>query len=159
MRTRVRGSGWSGPVLSFRLSAMLVVLALGACADLRLPAFMQSESASSPADYLLKALTTDTAGREALWQAAEHESAGEQASLHRALLRSVPGSTLYDPVAAEAALQELVAHNPSADVALVARARIEDLHAVNACRGDVENLKRRLSKVADIEKRLDRERH
>ena len=112
-----------------------------------------------PADYLVRALTADAAGREELWQAAEHESAGELASLHRGLLRSIPGTTVYDPVAAETALQEIVSQKPSPDVALVARARIEDLHALNACRGDVENLKRRLSKVADIEKRLDRERH
>jgi hypothetical protein len=137
-------------------------LALGACASLQWPDFMRSDrevAPSSPADYLLRALTVDAAGREAMWQAAEHESPGESASLHRGLLRSIPGSSLYDPAAAETALQELVAHNPSSDVALVARARLEDLHAINACRGDVENLKRRLSKVADIEKRLDRERH
>jgi hypothetical protein len=40
----------------------------------------------------------------------------------------------------------------------VARARLEDLRATNACRAEVDQLKRRLSKVADIERRLDRER-
>jgi hypothetical protein len=135
-----------------------VALALAACAGMPWP-LSHDPNLLPPADYLMRALTSDANGREAMWQAAEHETAGELASLHRALLRSIPGTTLYDPVAAEAALQELVSTKPSADVALVARARIEDLHALNACRGDVENLKRRLSKVADIEKRLDRERH
>lgn len=168
MRTRVRGSGLSGPVRRRgprpmrSLVTVVLPLALGACASTQWPAFLKSDSAvapSSPADYLLRALTVDASGREAMWQAAEHESAGESATLHRALLRSIPGTSLYDPNAAQTALEDLVAHNPSPDVALVARARIEDLHAINACRGDVENLKRRLSKVADIEKRLDRERH
>jgi hypothetical protein len=88
--------------------------------------------ASDHLEYLVRALTADTQQRESLWQAA-----------------------LKEP---EAELQDLLSHSPNADVAPVARARLEDLHLVNGCRQEVEGLKRRLSKVADIERRLDQER-
>jgi hypothetical protein len=114
--------------------------------------------ASDHLEYLVRALTADTQQRESLWQAALKEPVGDEASLHRALLRTVPGHSGYDLAAAEAELQDLLSHSPNADVAPVARARLEDLHLVNGCRQEVEGLKRRLSKVADIERRLDQER-
>jgi hypothetical protein len=134
------------------------MLLLAGCATTPWP-FAGSVGAQTPANYLVMALAADPKEREALWQAAQHDTAGEMTSLHRALLRSIPGSAIYDPVAAESALQDLLTHDPRADVAQVARARLADLHAIAACRSDVDDLKRRLSKVADIEKRLDRERH
>lgn len=158
MRTPVLGSSWCGLVRrSLRFSGALAVLALAGCATswpLHLDTFGQG-----PADYLVTALSADAKERDVLWQAAQREPAGPAGNLHRALLRSIPGSGVYDPAAAESALQELLTQNPTADVALVARARLEDLHAIGACRSDVDDLKRRLSKVADIEKRLDQQRH
>lgn len=109
-------------------------------------------------EFLVRALTAETAGRESMWQSALREPAGEVASLHRALLRSVPNHAGYDVAAAEAELQALLAKSPSADIAPVARARLEDLRAAAGCRYEVDDLKRRLSKVADIERRLNRER-
>jgi hypothetical protein len=109
-------------------------------------------------DYLVRALTADTQQRETMWQAAIKAPTGDEASLHRALLRTVPGHSGYDLAAAEAELQDLLSHSPTADIAPVARARLEDLRLANGCRQEVESLKRRLSKVADIERRLDQEK-
>jgi hypothetical protein len=136
---------------------LLLALALGGCAlgSLRL---QRGQDAAEHLEFLVEALTADSQRRESLWQATLKENPGEDASLRRALLRSVPGHSGYDLAAAEADLQALLAQSPSADVAPVARARLEDLRATNACRAEVDQLKRRLSKVADIERRLDRER-
>jgi hypothetical protein len=109
-------------------------------------------------EYLATALASEPARREQLWRDVLKETTGEQATLHRALLRTVAGHSGYDPLTAESELQGLLAQSPSADIASVARARLEDLRVANACRHEVESLKRRLSKVADIEKRLDQER-
>ena len=156
MRIQAPGSSWSGPARSLALSGVGAMLA--ACSHL--PWWMTSEpAAASPADYLVAALASDEKGREQLWQVLQKESPGESQRLHRGLLRSIPGSPIYDPIGAEKELLDLIAENPSREVAQVARARLDDLKAIAACRTDVEDLKRRLSKVADIEKRQDRERH
>lgn len=110
-------------------------------------------------EYLVRALTSDAQQKEAMWQAALKEPPSDQAALHRALLRTVPGHSGYDLAAAEAEFQDLLARSPPGDVATVARARLEDLRLANGCRQEVEGLKRRLSKVADIERHLDQERH
>jgi hypothetical protein len=109
-------------------------------------------------EYLARALAAEQSQREQLWQAAIQEPTGEEATLHRALLRTVSGHSGYDLAAAEVELQALLAQSPAAEVGKVARARLEDVRVANACRHEVEVLKRRLSKVADIEKRLDQER-
>lgn len=140
-----------------RKAVLLLCAALAGCAVG--PIHVHGDhSTADHLDYLMRALTAEPAEKEKLWQSALQEPTGEEATLHRALLRSVAGHGAYDPVAAEVELQALLAQSPAADVATVARARLEDLRAANACRHEVEVLKRRLSKVADIEKRLDQER-
>jgi hypothetical protein len=114
--------------------------------------------ASDHLEYLVRALTADSQQRESMWQSALKQEPGDEASLHRALLRTVPGHSGYDLAAAETELQDLLSHSPTADIAPVARARLEDLKLVSGCRQEVESLRRRLSKVADIERRLDQER-
>ena len=109
-------------------------------------------------ELLMRALAADASQRESMWQGVQREEPGQRATLHRALLRTVPGHTGYDLAAAEIELQGLLAQSPAPDVAPVARARLEDLRAAGACRHEVETLKKRLSKVADIEKRLDQDR-
>lgn len=118
----------------------------------------RGRDAADHLEYLARALAAEPSQREQLWQSALQERSGEEATLHRALLRTVAGHSGYDPAAAEAELQGLLAQSPAAAVGSVARARLEDLRVANACRNEVEVLKRRLSKVADIEKRLDQER-
>ena len=108
--------------------------------------------------YLVRALNSDTEEREDMWKDAVKEKPGELASLHRALLRTVPGHSGSDLAQAEIELQGLLATNPSYHVAPVVRARLEDLRTINVYRHEADQLKRRLSKVADIEKRMDQER-
>lgn len=141
-----------------RLALVLALTVLAGCAG----SPWLSPRWSDPAphlEYLVRAQTAAPEEREAMWQAAVREPPGEVATLHRALLRTVGGHSGYDLAAAEIELQGLLSQSPPADIAPVARARLEDLHAANGCRTEVENLKRRLSKVADIEKRMDQERH
>jgi len=158
MRIPVRGSVWSGPVRMLRPSVLAGVgLLLAGCTIGPLHVHRGTEAADH-LEYLARALAAEPSQRERLWQGAQQEPTGEEASLHRALLRTVAGHSGYDLAAAETELQGLLAQNPSADVGSVARARLEDLRVATACRLEVENLKRRLSKVADIEKRLDQER-
>lgn len=159
MRTRVRGSSWSGPARS-RLRAgglALLLLALAGCSvgPLRIE---RGPDAAEHLEFLARALASEPSQREQLWQEAQREPPGPRAGLRHALLRTVAGHSGYDPASAESELQGLLAQSPPADVAVVARARLEDLRLANACRHEVDNLKRRLSKVADIEKRLDQQR-
>lgn len=118
----------------------------------------RGQAAGDHLDFLVQALTADAPRRETLWQATLKDAPGEETSLRRALLRTVPGHSGYDMVAAETELQALLSQSPSVEVAPVARARLEDLRAASACRTEVESLKKRLSKVADIERRLDQQR-
>lgn len=140
-----------------RLAAAAAALTLAACTTQPLHVHMDS-SAVGQYEYLMLALNADTAGREALWQKAQNEPASDDATLHRALLRSVPGHSGADLAAAEADLQNFLAQKSTSRLAPVARARLEDLRGARACRVEVETLKRRLSKVADIERRQDQNR-
>lgn len=159
MPTPGRGSSWSGPVRSMRRSLLLAgaALLLAGCALGPLHVH-RGRDAADHLGYLARALAAEPSQRERLWQEALQEPTGEEASLHRALLRTVAGHSGHDMATAETELQSLLAQSPSDDIGSVARARLEDLRVANACRHEVENLKRRLSKVADIEKRLDQER-
>lgn len=165
MRTPVCGSSSSGPARSSRperaaagrLAAAVAALALAGCA-LGPVHVHRGPDAADHLEYLIQALGSSASSRESLWQAAQAEPASDVARLHRALLRTVPGHSGYDLAAAETEFQELLSKSPSDDIAPVARARLEDLRAAHGCRQEVESLKRRLSKVADIEKRLDQQR-
>lgn len=138
-------------------SAVAIVVFVAGCAVGPVHVHRGAGALDHP-EYLVHALTSDSHSREAMWQAAAKEPPGEDAALRRALLRSVPGHSGYDMAAAETELQNLLANSPSADVAPLARARLEDLRAAAACRQEVEGLKRRLSKVADIERRMNEDR-
>jgi len=164
MRTPVRGSSLSGPVRIrhrsaawARCPALLVAVLAAGCSvgPLRME---RGPDAADHLEYLARALVAEPAQREQIWQAALQDTPGPDAALHRALLRTVAGHSGYDPAQAQSELQALLAQKPDTEVAAVARARLEELRVSNACRLEVENLKRRLSKVADIEKRLDQER-
>lgn len=140
-----------------RCVALAAIALVAGCA--RQPLHLHADTSSiGQAEYLMLALNLDAAGREALWQNALREPAGDNAILHRALLRTVPGHAGYELAAAEAELQNFLTQNAMSTLAPVARARLEDLRAARACRLEVETLKRRLSKVADIERRQDQNR-
>lgn len=144
-------------VRPWRFAIAVAALALSGCAVGPVH-IHRGPDAGDHLEYLVRALTADTQQKEQMWQDALKEPPGDVAALHRALLRTVPGHSGYDLAAAEAELQNILAGSPPADVAPVARARLEDLKLANGCRQEVEGLKRRLSKVADIERRLDQER-
>lgn len=137
--------------------ALLAPLLLAAC-SVGPVHLHRGPGANEHLEFLVQAFTADTAGREQMWQTTLKSPASDETSLQRALLRTVPGHSGYDIPAAEVELQALLARSPSAEIAPVARARLEDLRAANGCRQEVEALKRRLSQVADIEKRLDSNR-
>jgi hypothetical protein len=139
------------------LTLSIVALALASCAAGPLHVHRGVEPEDHFA-YLVRALNSDNEEREDLWRDASREPPGEVATLHRALLRTVPGHSGWDLAAGESELQGLLAQSPSYHVAPVVRARLEDLRTINAYRHEVDQLKRRLSKVADIEKRMDQER-
>ena len=157
MRIPARGSSSCGRVRSPVRSVVVSALLLGGCAMAPVHVH-RGHDAAEHMELLTRALTADTSRREQMWQSVQQEEPGPRATLHRALLRTVTGHSGYDLVAAEIELQGVLAQSPPPDVAPVARARLEDLRASSACRQEVETLKRRLSKVADIEKRLDQER-
>lgn len=142
-----------------RASALLALapLLLGACTVGPVHVH-RGRDAADHLEFLMRAQTAEASEREALWKAALNAGSGQEAMLRRALLRTVSGHSGYDPAAAESELQGLLAQSPPAEIGSVVRARLEDLRVMNACRHEVEGLKRRLSKVADIEKRLDQER-
>ena len=139
-----------------RLAAVVAVL-LSGCAAAPVPVHRGADIGSH-LEFLARAMNVPPAQREALWQAAVKEPTSPAATLHRALLRTVAGHSGYDLAAAEAELQQLLASSPSIDIAPVARSRLEDVRAMNACRQEADGLKKRLAKVADMEKRLDQER-
>lgn len=160
MRTPVRGSSWSGRSRSrspdaLAGAALLLLVAGCSVGPVRVA---HGPDAAEHLEYFAEAIAAEPSRRERLWQSALQEPPGPDAALHRALLRTVAGHSGYDPAAGETELHALLAQKPPRDVAAVARARLEDLRAINACRTEAESLKRRLSKVADIEKRLDQER-
>lgn len=136
----------------------MIALALtGGCARQPLHVHLDA-SAVGQSEFLIEALTAEPPAREALWQQAQRDRSGDVAVLRHALLRSVPGHSGYDIAAAESELQAFVGAEPSASLALIARARLEDLRAARQSRAELDQLKRRLSKVADIERRQDQNR-
>lgn len=139
-----------------RLAAVAAVLLAG-CTTAPVHVHRGADTGSH-LEYLTQAMNTPAAQREAMWRAAVEEPASAEATLHRALLRTVSGHSGHDLVAAEAELQQVLASSPSSDIAPVARARLEDVRAMNACRQEADGLKRRLAQVADMERRLDQER-
>ncbi|HUR41995.1 MAG TPA: hypothetical protein VM240_12600 [Verrucomicrobiae bacterium] len=141
-----------------RLVAVAAVL-LSGCTTMPTPVHVhRGADTGSHLEYLARAMNTPASQREAIWQAAVKEPTSAEATLHRALLRTVSGHSGYDLIAAETELQQVLATSPSIDIAPVARARLEDVRAINACRQEADGLKKRLAQVADMEKRLDQGR-
>lgn len=133
-----------------------ISLALGGCANW--PSLRPD--VIDHVEYLSQALAADAREREALWKAAPATDASEGARLHVALLQSIEGHSGYDPAAARQRLEALAASAPgSVDVATVARLRLAQLNESTECRSEVADLRQRLSRVVDIEKRMNRNGH
>jgi len=146
-------SRWPGPVR--RVAASCAAVLLGGCA------LQQSLTASRGTDdleLLDRALTGSPAAREALWRQAQAATPGQDTQLRLALLQSVPDHSGYDPASAQRNLRGLLAQDPPADLAAVARVRLDELRAAssaNQCLGENQELRRRLAEVVNIERQLD----
>jgi len=143
-------SGWSGRV---RLAAWLLTLSalLEGCS-----AWSSRLTAVDHLEFLTQALEADGRARELLWRQYDVNDDSDDAQLRAALLQSLPDHSGYDPVAARARLDALAAKQPgSTDVASVARLRLAQLGDDNDCRREVAELKQRLARVVDIERRLN----
>ncbi|MBL6750934.1 MAG: hypothetical protein ISP90_10455 [Nevskia sp.] len=106
-------------------------------------------------EFLGRAMEQSPAAREATWRATLAGRPGIETSLRVALLQSVPEHSGYDPAAAQRGLRALLAQNPPEDVAAVARVRLGELRLRSQCENESLELRRRLSKVAQIERDLD----
>jgi hypothetical protein len=79
--------------------------------------------------------------------------------LRVALLQSVPHHSGYDPARAREQLDALASRSPaSRDVAMVARLRLAEMGETAACRSEATELRARLSRVVDIERRLNQDK-
>jgi hypothetical protein len=126
-------------------------VALGGCAS-----WSQQLGTIDHVDFLAQALEADGRAREQLWRDYGGAAGSDDAQLRAALLQSLPDHSGYDPVAARARLDALAVKQPgSTDVASVARLRLAQLSDDNDCRREVAELKQRLARVVDIERRLN----
>ena len=124
---------------------------LGGCS-----AWSSRPTAVDHLDFLTQALEADGRAREQLWRQYDGSDGSDDAQLRAALLQSLPDHSGYDPVAARARLEALATKQPgSADVASVARLRLAQFSDDNVCRREVAELKQRLARVVDIERRLN----
>jgi len=147
MPIRERCSGWCGRA---PLAAWLLALSglLGGCS-----AWSPRAGAVDHVDFLAQALEADGRAREQLWQAHGAAADSDDEQLRAALLQSLPEHSGYDPAAARARLDALAARPGSA--ALVARLRLAQVANEHECRTEVTQLKQRLARVVDIERRLN----
>lgn len=118
----------------------------------------RGNSAVDHLEFLSQALSADARAREALWKSSAGGADSDDAQLRIALLQSLPNHSGYDPAAARQRLQALAAKNPtSVEVASVARLRLAQLDDSEGCRAEVQELKQRLAKVVDIERRMNKD--
>lgn len=124
---------------------------------------LRSDRSSDHVELLARALSADAQTREKMWRDAAPATRSQSAALDRALLQSVPGHSGYDPNAAESALVALLNDLPPDDLEWVARMRLAELRtetrAGTECRQENAQLKQRLSRVVDIERKLNRNGH
>lgn len=107
--------------------------------------------------YLTQALATDATGREALWRGANAADPSAEGQLRVALLQSLPNHSGHDPAAARERLAALAnGGRAPADVAAVARHRLAEMGEMAECRREADELRQRLGRVVDIERRMNR---
>ncbi len=109
-------------------------------------------SARDHLEYLARAANASPEARAVLWRETVANGSTQEIRLRHALLQTIPGAARYDAASAERELVALLADRPSGEVAAVARMRLEFLHSYGECRTEADILKKRLSKIADIER-------
>lgn len=127
---------------------------------------LQPPAASDTQDdvqFLDRAIEAGPHTREAMWRAAQaNADRGPDGVLRLALLQSLPDHPGYDPAAAQRSLRALIAQGTPDNVVLVARWRLAELRNGMQCQGanqdlqtENQELKRRLSRVVEIERQID----
>jgi len=150
MPIRALCSGWCGRALLVAGSLALSA-ALGGCA-----AWSQRASAVDHLDFLAQALEADSRAREQLWRDYGAAAGDDDAQLRAALLQSLPDHSGYDADQARAHLDALaVKQAGSQEVASVARLRLAQMDESADLQREVVELKQRLARVVDIERRLN----
>jgi hypothetical protein len=130
----------------------MLSLALAGCASWS----SRSYTALDHLAFLNQALEADARARETLWRDQAGAAPSEHQQLRVALLQSLPHHSGYDAAAARAQLDALAARNPgSRDVAAVARLRLAELGESAECRSEATELRARLARVVDIERRMN----
>ena len=144
-------SSWPGLARLAALSCVAVAGLLGGCATLP---FSGSRS-TDDLEFLDRALSGGPATREAMWRDTVAGGRNQETQLRLALLQSVPDHSGSDPAAAQRALRALLAQSPPADLAAVARVRLDEMKSTSQCVGETQELRRRLAQVVNIERELD----
>ncbi len=143
------------------LSAMLAVSGCSSWSSFSIPDIR--DDSRGHVDFLSRALVADGSARESMWRNTQPGKRSQDAQLRRALMQSVPGHSGYDPGAGEAALQLLLNEDPPSDIIAVARMRLAqlrtELRGAAECRQEVGQLKQRLSRVVNIERKLNQNGH
>ena len=137
----------------------LAFLVLGLSVALASCAAMSSRpySAADHLAFLSQALQAEPPERELLWRGLAGAPPSEDQQLRVALMQSLPNHSGHDPAAARARLDALAARHPGLrDVAAVARLRLAELDETAACRSEATELRARLARVVDIERRMNR---
>lgn len=148
------GSAWCGPARPAG-PALACVLALsllaGGCA-----AWPRGGPAADTLAFLSQALEADARAREIMWKDFGALRDTPDAEVRAAVLQSLPGHSGYDLPAARQRLEALGASGATpADTARVARLRLAELGEVAECRAETAELRQRLARVVDIERRLN----
>jgi hypothetical protein len=113
-------------------------------------------SAVDHIDFLSQALQSDARGRDAMWRELANGGNSDDAELRVALLQSVPGHVGYNAAEARARLDALASKNPAGlEVSSIAKLRLSQLNEGLQCRDEVAELRQRLARVVDIERRLN----
>ncbi|MGH8480916.1 MAG: hypothetical protein ACRES8_00465 [Nevskiaceae bacterium] len=121
--------------------------------------FPQKYAAEDHVAFLTQALGADAKGREAMWRNYGAGNGSEAEQLRVALLQSLPHHSGYDPAAARERLDTLATRTPASfDVAVVARLRLAEMGETAECRTETAELRQRLSRVVDIERRLNQDK-
>jgi hypothetical protein len=130
-------------------------VALASCASW----FPRRYTAVDHLAFLSQALDADPRGRETIWRSMTGSDASDDTRLRIALMQSLPHHSGYDPAAARERLDALATRTPIApEVATVARLRLAEMNETAECRGEASELRQRLARVVDIERRLNQDK-
>ena len=131
---------------------------LGVCIGLQTGCALGPVTPASPVDaleFLGRAEDGGPAEYAAMWKETLAAPRSQDRILRIALLQSVPGHAGYDPAEAQRKLGALIAQNPPAGMAAVARMRLDELKSREQCLAQTRELQHQLAEVVDIERQID----